>query len=449
MKIYKKTLKSNLKVLGILLIFLIIPVILSIPTLNLPYDKQDSEDVNKFKNTIIPKINAPPDTTYFTYYKTIIIDHNKVAGSVSYPNFPVLVSITDPDLKSDVQSDGDDIAFSIGDIWINHEIELFDQAYNATHAQLIAWVQVPSLSGITDTEIRMYYGNSTMNSRQNPSGVWETNYRGVWHLNEQSGGSNSIIDSTSYSNDGTDVNNPQLGQTGQIYDSIGFTDASGQRIEVSDDSSLDISNQLTVEAWLNPNVNTKWMTIVSKMDGPMGSGSTAYFDIYVATNDLGNYYIGLSNPSDIWDEWYSPVSVSTGTWQHFVFTYQSSTSMGRIFLNGAFMAEHDFGIGTLGTNGNPFYIGINRGWTGEVFDGLIDEVRVSSIPRSSGWINTEYQNQNDPKSFYTIGSEQLVASTPPITKYFTYYKIITIDQSKVAGTGNHIDFPILISIIDE
>jgi hypothetical protein len=313
---------------------------------------------------------------------------------------------------------------------------------------LIAWVRIPSLSGVIDTVIRMYYGNSTISSSQNPTGVWENNYRGVWHLNEQSGGTDSIIDSTAYSNDGTDINSPNLGQNGQVYNSIGFTDASGQRIEVPDDASLDISNELTVEAWINPTVATKWMTIVSKMDGPWGSTTMAYFDIYVAISNLGNFHIGLSNPSDSWDEWYSPYSVSTGTWQHFVFTYQSSTSMGRIFINGAYMGEHDFGIGTLGTNGNPFYIGINRAWTGEVFDGDIDEVRISSTPRSSGWINTEYVNQNDPDTFYSIGPEQTVSSDPPNAHYFTYFKTITIDNTQVIGSGSHTNFPVLISVID-
>ncbi|MCK5607229.1 DUF2341 domain-containing protein, partial [Candidatus Pacearchaeota archaeon] len=449
MKIFRKTLKSKINALVIILFILIIPIFLNTPLLRLLNDFSTQENN---ENDIIDgslKSSAPSNAYYFTYYKSITIDHNKVAGSSVYPNFPVLISITDSDLKTDVQPDGDDIAFSVENTWIDHEIELFDQAFNSTHARLIAWVRVPALSGFTDTLIRMYYSNSTMTSRQNPTGTWETNYRGVWHLDEQSGGADAIIDSTSYSNDGTDVNSPLFGQNGQVYDSIGFTDSLGQRIEVSDDPSLDISNQLAVEAWINPTVDTKWMSIVSKMDGTWGGGSVADYNIYVAINDMGNYDIGLSDSLGTSNEWSSSVSVSTGIWQHFVFTYQSSTSMGRIFVNGVFMEEHNFGIGTIGTNANPFYIGINRGWTGEVFDGLIDEVRVSSIPRSAGWINTEYINQNDPNTFYAVGTEQLVASEPLDAHYFTYFKIITIDQANVVGTGNHVNFPVLISIIDD
>ncbi|MFX0029873.1 MAG: DUF2341 domain-containing protein, partial [Candidatus Hermodarchaeota archaeon] len=410
--------------------------------LNTPEDTENSVDDDGLN------LNSPPNAIIFQYYKTITIDHNKVAGSVSYTDFPVLISIKDSDLRADVQPDGDDIAFSYENIWLDHEIEIFDQTYNSTHAQLIAWIRVPSLSGVIDTVIRMYYGNSTMGSQQNPSGVWETNYRGVWHLNEESGGANSIKDSTSYSNDGTDINSPVLGQIGQIYNSIGFTDSSGQRIEVPDDSSLDISNELTVEAWIFPNSNDRWMTIVSKMDGAWGGGDVVNYDMIYFALDWGEFFIGLSNPSNSYNEWATSVYCTTGTWQHVVFAYQSSTSIGRLYINGMFMGEHDFGIGTLGTNGNPFYIGFNRAWTGEVFDGEIDEVRISSRPRSSGWVNTEFQNQDDPESFYLIGSEQIVTSDPPNIDHFAYYKTITIDATKVAGSGTHINFPVLISIID-
>ena len=41
-----------------------------------------------------------------------------------------------------------------------------------------------------------------------------------------------------------------------------------------------------------------------------------------------------------------------------------------------------------------------------LFDGTIDEIRISSIARSSRWISTEYNNQNDPSSFLSFGLEE-------------------------------------------
>jgi hypothetical protein len=51
------------------------------------------------------------------------------------------------------------------------------------------------------------------------------------------------------------------------------------------------------------------------------------------------------------------------------------------------------------------YLGDNNANT-RLFNGSIDEIRVSSIARSSSWISTEYANQNSPSTFYTIGTEQ-------------------------------------------
>ena len=59
-----------------------------------------------------------------------------------------------------------------------HEIE----TYNGAPGQLIAWVQVPSLSPATNTVLYMYYGNAAAANQQNPTGVWDSHYEGVWHL---------------------------------------------------------------------------------------------------------------------------------------------------------------------------------------------------------------------------------------------------------------------------
>ena len=40
------------------------------------------------------------------------------------------------------------------------------------------------------------------------------------------------------------------------------------------------------------------------------------------------------------------------------------------------------------------------------WDGFIGEFRISKTARSADWIVTEYNNQNSPSTFYTVGSQQ-------------------------------------------
>ncbi len=350
-----------------------------------------------------------PNPEDFNYFKTITIDHTKVAGLNDLTDFPMLVSIIEKDLHDEVQSDGgDDIAFWNGSEWLDHEIELFNKNYNSTHSQLIAWVRIPSLSPSIDTKIYIYYGNSTLCSQETPEGVWLSNYAGVWHLNELSGGANSIKESTANVNIGTDYYDPIFDNDGRIYKSVEFddpdVDSDYQRIEIADDNSLDISDQLTVEAWINPNSVSEWMSIVTKMDGDWGIGMTSNEDLYSAIDSSGEFFVGLANSFAEY-EWYSNVYISPQTWQHIVFTYDSSTSLCTVYKNGEYGNSQNFGLGSLNTNSNPLYIGFNRGWLNEMFDGFIDEVRISNVSRSPDWIATEYINQNDPSSFYSVGNE--------------------------------------------
>ena len=156
------------------------------------------DDLNKLRE-IRPSTNGLVDRYNFKYYKIITIDHTKVFGTNNYSNFPVLISIYDSDLRDHVQSDGDDIAFANDTAWLDHEIELFNQEYNTSHAQLITWIKVPLLYINHNTNITMYYGNPYLSSQENPSGVWDNNYKGVWHMNDV-----NALDSTSNNNDGTE-----------------------------------------------------------------------------------------------------------------------------------------------------------------------------------------------------------------------------------------------------
>jgi hypothetical protein len=139
----------------------------------------------------------------------ITIDHTKVAFASE--NFPVLISLTDDSLTTFdcgfvEDPDGDDIVFTNATttLQLYHEIEKYD----AATGELIAWVLVPSLSGSADTDIYMYFGNSSVTSpTESPTDVWDSNYVGVWHLNEDpSGTAPQMKDSTSNGNHGESWN---------------------------------------------------------------------------------------------------------------------------------------------------------------------------------------------------------------------------------------------------
>jgi hypothetical protein len=396
----------------------------------------------------------PPNAHYFTYYKEIIIDHTMVSGPDDLLNFPLLISCFDEDLHDKVQVDGDDIAFSDSTSWFDHEIELFNQTYNSTHAQLAAWVRIPRLSTSVDTVIRMYYGNSTMESRENPEEVWDDNYEFVLHMN-QDPSSSDILDSTSNGFDfdvevsgsmtSSDLVN---GQTGKALAFDGLDDYI--YLPVSEGFSGP-TDKMTFEFWLM--FPDGWSPA-----SRVYLGAPATFDAKPRLAFYNTFEWLIETTSDTRTLDSTTTNFNAGTWYHFSTVWDGTGGgLQRIYISGSLESNdpsprtgdhiswNTFSIGAEDADAN----GPGGSGSDSEIKATLSEFRVSNVVRSADWIATEYENQNDPTSFHLIGKEYTLSGIPPNEHYFKYYKEVIIDHTKVSGSHDLINFPLLISTFDE
>ncbi|MHA2030109.1 MAG: LamG-like jellyroll fold domain-containing protein, partial [Candidatus Kariarchaeaceae archaeon] len=366
----------------------------------------------------------------WSYFKEIAIDNTKVASDLT--NFPVLISIYDEDLKTSAQSDGDDIAFfGIGENQLAHEVEVYDPSFNSTHAKLTAWVKT-DLSGSSDTTIIMKYGNPDLTSQENPSLVWSSDYNAVWHLSEDPSGSEpQMLDSTIYANEGTTAASPSQ-ISGKIENGLSFDDSNERSVDVSDSSSLQLSSTIVVSAWIKTVdidsdvglIINKWGSTTADRNYWLGKLDGSNFAFYV--DDTQSVQIALSNLND-------------GQW-HFVVGVADSSTI-KLYVDGSEINSAPYS-GSSRTGTSLLAIGRASGEIQQEWNGDIDEIKISSSLRSGNWILTEFNNQNDPDSFYSISPQYQSTGED-----WSYFKEIVIDNTKVASDLTN--FPILISIYDE
>ncbi|MFW9773892.1 MAG: DUF2341 domain-containing protein, partial [Candidatus Thorarchaeota archaeon] len=373
----------------------------------------------------------PPNERNFKYYKEIIIDHTMISGSQDLFNFPLLISAFDEDLHDKAQADGDDIAFVYNGAWLDHEIELFNQTYNSSHAQLFAWVSIPKLSPSLNSIIRMYYGNATMSSRQNPTAVWGSNYRGVWHLSEFSGNSK---DSTSHGTDGIPSTGVTQGVGGLVGHAYNFNGISGTKLDYGDpvDDHLDVgTDSFTVSVWININQNTGTFQMPIYKGGT-SNGNVGY-TLEINNGMSSAFYVSNGTQASAvgWP------SVTLDAWTFLVGVVNRTSGKMSIYRDGSFYNDANVVFGNLSSDknlliSNNFY----------PVDGIIDEPRICAVPRSSDWIATEYNNQYNPQSFLTIAEEVSFDITPPTYSNLTESsdplelgdtEVITINVSDPSG----------------
>ena len=334
----------------------------------------------------------------YQFRKSITINFGQVTGDQT--NFPVLINLpSDSELAANARSDGFDIAFtdSTGLVQLDYEREEFD----SNTGELVAWVRIPNLSSSVNTVIYLYYGDPDATDQANPVGVWDSNFQGVWHLeelvaDEAVGGTHT--DSSGTGNDGTQNNNgPVAGQIGGAQDFDGTAD----EITVSGFTGIS-SFPVTISAWSAATADNGSFraaaTIGTANDEYLGIGWAADPDPNEQTEIAARDTVGFQDMG-------GPI-VSNNDWTHIVGVFVSTTER-RLYVDGGL-----FGTDTVSVTEPSAYDKFHMGELLQSTNGFmqIDEVRVSDSIRSLTWIQTEYNNQNAPSSFYTVGSAEPNAS---------------------------------------
>jgi hypothetical protein len=346
--------------------------------------------------------DASPDgtTAPTSFVRLIDIENAKVTGG-PHVDYPLLVSISGTWLKSssnggDVKrDDGFDIYFSADQLGVTrlaHEVEL----YAPVAGTLLAWVKIPSLAA--ETTLYIHYGDAAITTSQAmPTVVWSGGYALVSHMTTSSDATNNASAISAQTGAAT---------TGRIGSALPFN-GSNDRIDYGSETELDnvFAGGGTVEAWISPASagEAGFGRILCKEDN---SGWLLIVDNVNVTSSITFQHEGASGSVGIWAA--PNATLAANVWHQVTAVYDKDSSANNavLFVDGAAVTttELESPTGPLDSDATSTLVVGNRPAGDRAYDGLIDEVRVSTVSHSSGWIGTQYRNQSDPSSFYTVSA---------------------------------------------
>ena len=386
----------------------------------------------------IINVNSTAWYSTYVYRKKITLDATKISGTGNLPNFPVLLKVVDPDLiynngscTNKIQSPAlNDLAFVDGNSPQSNELPYQIDTFDGTTGTLLVWVQQSSISSTGDgTSIYYYYGSTTPPAHLPSTSTWGADYKAVYHFNEKtfSSATGAVNESTANAFNATTSNMTAASlTTGQIAGAYSFSNSF-----ISTGSNLDMLGDHTISAWVNTNNTSIDEKVLTNQNS---SNKLGY--------KLGSYYNQLETESVTQGASYSltrgsnpMANLAANTW-YYVQGVVSGTQLS-VYLNGVQYATTTITVG-LNTAASTFYIGVGESGNLYYWSGLIDEVRVSNVAKTTDWIKTEYNNQLNPTNTGTAPFISSIANVEyNITNYDAGYSpgSLIYTWTGSAGTG--------------
>jgi len=335
----------------------------------------------------------------WSYKKKITIDQTKIDADLT--DFPVMILLNSTNIDwTHVQDDLDDIRFvdSTETTVLKAELEKY-----TVNTDAWIWVKIPVVDDTVDTDFYMYFGNAGAASAWDTENVWDSSAVMVQHMYDNPDTSH-IMDSTSYSNDGTKkgANEPIETASGKI-DSAQSFDGINDYVTLSTNYIFDANHMLTF-----------WAAIEAQDSLGIINGNLGYY-AYLRFGDLAgtydDYIVGETNTNaDVVKLTFnSPITV--GVLYHFVIT-QDGSKVWRLYINGVLQTVTDT---TTNSQLTMRRIGHGRPTT-DYFNGIIDEVRIYNTAKSAEWIKADYYSGSNSLLSYGTESEIVevtITSSPP------------------------------------
>ncbi len=323
----------------------------------------------------------------FSFFRTVTIDHTKCGASNS-TDFPIVVTGTYTYLKTVANGglvrngNGYDIGF-YSDLALTTKLDWETAVYTATTGVVEYWIRIPTLSHTVDTVIYMAYGDASITTDQsNKTGVWNSNYSAVYHFGD--GTTLGLTDSTSHAL--TLTNNSAVAGAGQLVGGI----VTSLTNYADNTSNLIGFTGWSLSAWIKTSAAAD-QTII-KISTNVGAGQE-----YILITTAGKLQVGDAGGGSG-----RTIGTSTnndGNWHYLVGTYDGTY---RAYVDGVFETSQ---LAATGHSVDGIWIGRDSSGS-QGFVGTIDEAHaLGGVTLLQDWITTEFNNQNNPSTFYTIGAQ--------------------------------------------
>ena len=353
-------------------------------------------------NGLISPGGGPSGCASFNYSANITIDHTKVPSDQT--GFATLILGTydgtagEPDLRDTgsgghiENASGYDL-YAYSDTSCTTRIPAERVFYDASTGSIELWVK-QDLSASVDSNITIGFGDASIMSDPNSDGtygktaVWDSNFKLVSHLPD--GSTLGLTDSTSNANNGT--NHSATATTGQIDGGAAF--GGSGTISVAHASSLSITGNITVSAWVKSNTSQSSKPLLAKWNANPG------YLLFVSSNaNKVLFDISVSGSQKLAE---SSATYNDNAWHLFHGVFNGSNVL--LYVDGALVTTGDATAGPIDSNTEDVVLG-NFAPAAGSFIGSQDEVRISNIARSANWIAASYNNQSSPSTFYAMGME--------------------------------------------
>jgi hypothetical protein len=296
---------------------------------------------------------------------------DRVAPGELLVDYPLLVVLDDTRAdRTRIAPDGGNLRFADATgAALPFEIERLGAAGGPA---LIAWVRVPTISGLTTTLTVSY---ATAPGPRATAAVWSDAFVAVWHLGD------SLADAAA--GHATIAQGTTPGD-GAIGGGRAFRGATSDYLAVADAAGF-TPTEFTLSAWVWPTTvpTASYAGLVTRQ-----VGMTSDNDLYLGLH-AGGAIVTCETATREQDV--VGAVVPPGAWSHLVGT--ATSQQARLYVDGAAQAMGLIGA-PLTASARPVFLGADRSGStgspaiadGDFLDGRLDEVRIERVARSAAWI---------------------------------------------------------------